>query len=84
MANFAEPDRIQKWAKGEARSANKGTGRSAVGAAVTGHKAKVKAGGGSLRTLASGSVSTMAAAPRKPVKSASALSVLSDKSDRFS
>jgi len=80
---FTEPDRMQKWARTEARTKHNGTGRSAVGAAVTGHKAKVKAGGGSLRTLASGSTSTMAVVPPKPVKAASMLSVVSDKSSRF-
>ena len=80
---FVEPDRMQKWAKGEARTKNNGTGRSAVGVAVTGHKAKVKAGGGSLRTLASGSASTAAVVPRKPGKAATLLSVVSDKSSRF-
>ena len=83
MATHIEPDRIQKWAKSEARTKNNGTGRSAVGAAVTGHKAKVKAGGGSLRTLASDSTSTVPVAPSKPVKAASMLSVVSDKSSRF-
>ena len=80
---FTEPDRMQKWARSEARTKHNGTGRSAVGAAVTGHKAKVKAGGGSLRTLTSGSASTMAVVPPKPVKVASMLSVVSDKSSRF-
>ena len=83
MTAFVEPDRMQKWARSEARTKNNGTGRSAVGAAVTGHKAKVRAGGGSLRTLASGSTSIVTAAPPKPVKAASMLSVVSDKSSRF-
>jgi len=81
IAASAEPDRMQKWAKSEARTKNNGTGRSAVGAAVTGHKAKVKAGGGSLRTLAS--ASTAPIIPPKPVKTTSMLSVVSDKSSRF-
>jgi len=74
---------MQKWAKSEARTKNNGTGRSAVGAAVTGHKAKVKAGGGSLRTLPSGSTSSVPVASRKPVKTASVLSTLSDKRGQF-
>jgi mediator of replication checkpoint protein 1 len=77
---------MQKWAKSEARTKNNGTGRSAVGAAVTGHKAKVKAGGGSLRTLPSGSTSSAPSAPvtsRKLVKTASVLSTLSDKRGQF-
>jgi len=83
MAAYTEPDRLQKWAKSEARTKNHGTGRSAVGAAITGHIAKVKAGGGSLRALASGSPSTAPVISSKPAKAASMLSVLSDKSSRF-
>jgi mediator of replication checkpoint protein 1 len=74
---------MQQWAKSEARTKNNGTGRSAVGAAVTGHKAKVKAGGGSLRTLASGSTSSVPVTLRKPVKTASVLSTVSDKRSQF-
>jgi mediator of replication checkpoint protein 1 len=83
MVASVEPDRMQKWAKTEARTKNNGTGRSAIGAAVTGHKAKVKAGGGSLRTLAPSSASAVPVVPPKPVKAASMLSVVSDKSSRF-
>lgn len=72
------------WAKGETRTKNIGTGRSAVGAAVTGHKAKAKTGGGSLRTIASSSTSAAGTtAPRKPVKAPTMLAVVSDKSSRF-
>lgn len=74
---------LANWARGESRTKNIGTGRSAVGAAVTGHKAKVKMGGGSLRTVSSGSASTTAVAPRKPVKAPSMLAAVSDKSSRF-
>jgi mediator of replication checkpoint protein 1 len=63
---------------------NKGTGRSAVSAAVTGHrKPKLKAGGGSLRTnpVASGSSSV---SERRPVaKVRSALAKVSDRSGLF-
>lgn len=74
---------LSNWAKGETRTKNIGTGRSAVGAAVTGHKAKAKAGGGSLRTTASSSTSTAATAPRKLCKVPTMLAVVSDKSSRF-
>ncbi|KAF7978296.1 hypothetical protein HWV62_887 [Athelia sp. TMB] len=80
----ADSEHAQAWARKEGKNTrNAGTGRSAVGAAVTGHKAKAKAGGGSLRSLPSASASTAAAA-RRPVKTSSTmLSVLSDKSSRF-
>lgn len=80
----ASSENAHAWARKESKNTrNAGTGRSAVGAAVTGHKSKAKAGGGSLRALPSASAST-AAASRKPVRASSTmLSVLSDKSSRF-
>jgi mediator of replication checkpoint protein 1 len=83
----SDRERLQltAWAKGETRNA--GTGRSAVGAAVTGHsKPKVKAGGGTLRagTLAtSGSESSKVQEQRRPTRAPSMLSKVSDRSDRF-
>jgi len=78
--------KLRSWARGQG-SGNQGTGRSAVGAAITGHaKAKVKTGGGSLRTgqVATGSQSmSSASAPRKVEKGRSMLSVVSDRSSRF-
>lgn len=50
---------------------------------MTGHKKLVKSGAGSLRSLPGGKTESMAAIPRKPVKTSSLLSVVSDKSSRF-
>ncbi|KAG1756055.1 hypothetical protein EDB19DRAFT_1902237 [Suillus lakei] len=50
LENDQEKTKLRSWARGQG-GGNQGTGRSAVGAAITGHaKAKVKTGGGSLRT----------------------------------
>ena len=75
--------RLTKWASGEKNFRNVGTGRSTGGAAVTGHKKLVKSGAGSLRSLPGGKTESMAVIPRKPVKTSSLLSVVSDKSSRF-
>ncbi|OJA13418.1 hypothetical protein AZE42_05784 [Rhizopogon vesiculosus] len=83
MENDQEKIKLRSWARGQG-SGNQGTGRSAVGAAITGHaKAKVKTGGGSLRTgQAAGSKSTLTES-RKLEKGPSMLSVVSDRSSRF-
>jgi mediator of replication checkpoint protein 1 len=84
MENDQEKIKLRSWAKGQGNG-NHGTGRSAVGAAITGHtKAKVKTGGGSLRTgqVATGSQST-SSTPREVEKGRSMLSVVSDRSSRF-
>lgn len=77
---------MRSWARGQG-GGNQGTGRSAVGAAITGHaKTKVKTGGGSLRTTqaATGSNSVSGApVPRKLEKGRSMLSSVSDRSSRF-
>ncbi|KAH7914378.1 MRC1-like domain-containing protein [Hygrophoropsis aurantiaca] len=85
-----ERTKLQSWAKSQGGHRNQGTGRSAVGAAVTGHaRTKVKTGGGSLRSAQMsvvGSVST-ASVDRgntgKLVKGASMLASVSDRSSRF-
>jgi len=86
MENDQERIKLRSWARGQGNG-NQGTGRSAVGAAITGHaKAKVKTGGGSLRTgqVATASKSTVTApVPRKVEKGRSMLSVVSDRSSRF-
>ncbi|KAG0699868.1 MRC1-like domain-containing protein [Suillus ampliporus] len=86
LENDQERTKLRSWARGQG-GGNQGTGRSAVGAAITGHaKAKVKTGGGSLRTAqaAAGSnpVSNMPV-PRKLEKGRSMLSSVSDRSSRF-
>lgn len=75
--------RMAKWATGEKNFRNMGTGRSTGGVAVTGHKKLVKNGAGSLRSLPGGKTESTAVIPRKPVKTDSLLSVVSDKSSRF-
>ncbi|EGO27257.1 hypothetical protein SERLADRAFT_413730 [Serpula lacrymans var. lacrymans S7.9] len=75
------------WARGQ-HGRNQGTGRSAVGAAVTGHsKAKLKAGGGSLRTAQSSASSSNVADgkvnSRKLTKNSSLLATVSDRSSKF-
>ncbi|KAG2148095.1 MRC1-like domain-containing protein [Suillus clintonianus] len=84
--NDQEKTKLRSWARGQG-GGNQGTGRSAVGAAITGHaKAKVKTGGGSLRTAqaATGSNSISSApVPRKLEKGRSMLSSVSDRSSRF-
>ncbi|KIJ70449.1 hypothetical protein HYDPIDRAFT_78205 [Hydnomerulius pinastri MD-312] len=84
----AESDQQRKkmlsWAKGQSNR-HQGTGRSANGAAVTGH-AKVKSGGGSLRSAqpsSLGAVSETRAVPNKVSKAPSMLSTVSDRSGRF-
>lgn len=74
---------MTKWASGEKNFRNIGTGRSTGGAAVTGHKKQVKSGAGSLRSLPGGKKESAAVIPRKPVRTPSMLSVVSDKSSRF-
>ncbi|KAG1753709.1 MRC1-like domain-containing protein [Suillus paluster] len=86
LENDQEKTKLRSWARGQG-GGNQGTGRSAVGAAITGHaKAKVKIGGGSLRTAqaAAGSNSVSSApVPRKLEKGRSMLSGVSDRSSRF-
>jgi mediator of replication checkpoint protein 1 len=86
VENDQEKTKLRSWARGQG-GGNQGTGRSAVGAAITGHaKAKVKTGGGSLRTTqaATGSSSVSSAPiPRKLEKGRSMLSSVSDRSSRF-
>ncbi|KAG1792446.1 MRC1-like domain-containing protein [Suillus plorans] len=86
LENDQEKTKLRSWARGQG-GGNQGTGRSVVGAAITGHaKAKVKAGGGSLRTTqaASGSNSVSSApVPRRLEKGRSMLSSVSDRSNRF-
>lgn len=86
MENDQEKIKLRSWARGQS-SGNQGTGRSVGGAAITGHtKAKVKTGGGSLRTsqMATGSQSSLTeSVPRKLEKGRSMLSVVSDRSGRF-
>ncbi|KAF8845644.1 hypothetical protein BDN67DRAFT_1033013 [Paxillus ammoniavirescens] len=69
------------WAKGQ-NHRHHGTGRSGNGAAVTGH-AKVKSGGGSLRSAQPSSLGGVSE-PRNTVsKAPSMLSTVSDRSGRF-
>lgn len=86
MENDQEKVKLRSWARGQG-SGNQGTGRSAVGAAITGHaKTKVKTGGGSLRVgqAAATSKSTVTASvSRKVEKGRSMLSLVSDRSTRF-
>ncbi|KAG1874779.1 MRC1-like domain-containing protein, partial [Suillus subalutaceus] len=86
LENDQEKTKLRSWARGQG-GGNQGTGRSVVGAAITGHaKAKVKTGGGSLRTTqtATGSNSVSSApVPRKLEKGRSMLSSVSDRSSRF-
>ncbi|KAG1780344.1 MRC1-like domain-containing protein [Suillus placidus] len=86
LENDQEKTKLRSWARGQG-GGNQGTGRSAVGAAITGHaKAKVKTGGGSLRITqaAAGSNSASSApVPRKLEKGRSMLSSVSDRSSRF-
>ncbi|KAG2361993.1 hypothetical protein BDR07DRAFT_1407958 [Suillus spraguei] len=86
LENDQEKTKLRSWARGQG-CGNQGTGRSVVGAAITGHaKAKVKTGGGSLRTTqaATGSNSVSSApVPRKLEKGRSMLSSVSDRSSRF-
>ncbi|KAG1820532.1 MRC1-like domain-containing protein [Suillus subaureus] len=86
LENDKEKTKLRSWARGQG-DGNQGTGRSVVGAAITGHaKAKVKTGGGSLRTTqaATGSNSVSSApVPRKLEKGRSMLSSVSDRSSRF-
>lgn len=86
LENDQEKTKLRSWARGQG-GGNQGTGRSAVGAAITGHaKTKVKTGGGSLRTTqaATGSNSVSGApVPRKLEKGRSMLSSVSDRSSRF-
>lgn len=80
--NDSEQKQWISWAKDQG-GRHHGTGRSATGAAVTGH-AKVKRGGGSLRpktTSASGSESR--AGSSRLSKAPSMLSAVSDRSSRF-
>jgi mediator of replication checkpoint protein 1 len=79
---------MQSWATVENKSRNVGTGRSAVGAAVTGHnKAKVKTGGGSLRSgqlAATSSAFSGPSHPRKLLRAVpSVLAGVADRSARF-
>ncbi|KZP13040.1 hypothetical protein FIBSPDRAFT_1049618 [Athelia psychrophila] len=80
-----DSEKTHAWARKESKnSRNAGTGRSAVGAAVTGHKSKAKAGGGSLRSVLPSASASTAAPARRPVRvSSTMLSVLADKSGRF-
>lgn len=86
LENDPEKTKLRSWARGQG-GGNQGTGRSVVGAAITGHaKAKVKTGGGSLRTtqVATGSNSVSSApVPRRLEKGRSMLSSVSDRSNRF-
>jgi mediator of replication checkpoint protein 1 len=83
--------RMQHWAKTEGRSRNAGTtGRSVGGAAVTGHgRAKVKTGGGSLRSGSMASAASTdsggASEQRRPVKTAPSVlaGVAAERSARF-
>ncbi|KAI6004135.1 hypothetical protein EDD15DRAFT_2156102 [Pisolithus albus] len=82
IENDSEQKQWISWAKDQG-GRHHGTGRSATGAAVTGH-AKVKRGGGSLRpktTKASGSESR--AGSSRLSKAPSMLSAVSDRSSRF-
>jgi len=87
LENEQERARMSSWAKSEGKSRNVGTGRSAVGAAVTGHRGKprVKAGGGSLRTAQASSSGSTGIDPRKVtvLKTSSMLAVVADRSLRF-
>lgn len=75
--------RLAAWARTESKAMNKGTGRSAISAAITGHrKPKVKAGGGSLRPNAVASGSSLKT-HRRAVKVQSALAKVSDRSGLF-
>jgi len=81
--NDHQKEAWRSWAKDMAHQ-HKGTGRSANGAAVTGH-AKAKSGGGSLRsasTVGDGAGSSKAG-PGKLTKARSMLSTVSDRSSRF-
>lgn len=81
---LAENDHQKKvwrsWAK-DVGHQHKGTGRSANGAAVTGH-AKVKGGGGSLRSTSTGHPEAKPG-PSKLSKARSMLSTVSDRSSKF-
>jgi len=83
MENDQEKIKLRSWARGQS-SGNQGTGLSVCGAAITGHtKAKVKAGGGSLRPSQMATGSTSESVARKLEKGRSMLSVVSDRSNRF-
>ncbi|KDQ64941.1 hypothetical protein JAAARDRAFT_243596 [Jaapia argillacea MUCL 33604] len=72
--------RLTAWAKTQKSGIHAGGSRSAMGATITGFN-KAKRGDGSLRPgqrAASGP-----SHPRKPIKSQSMLSVVSDRRDRF-
>ncbi|KAL4082002.1 hypothetical protein V8B97DRAFT_1879878 [Scleroderma yunnanense] len=80
--NDHEKKTLRLWAK-DMGNQHKGTGRSANGAAVTGH-AKVKSGGGSLRSASmTNAGNETKAGPSKLSKAQSMLSTVSDRSSRF-
>ncbi|KAH7931349.1 hypothetical protein BV22DRAFT_1053282 [Leucogyrophana mollusca] len=84
-----ERTKLMSWAKGQGGHRNQGTGRSAVGAAITGHaRTKVKTGGGSLRTVqptapTPDNTSASRTSSSKLTKAASMLASVSDRSSRF-
>ncbi|KAH7888042.1 hypothetical protein F5I97DRAFT_944152 [Phlebopus sp. FC_14] len=82
MENEQQQKMLRSWAKGQGNR-HHGTGRSANGAAVTGHAAKVMNGGGSLRSARLGVASETRTAPSKVSKAPSMLSTVSDRSSRF-
>lgn len=79
--NDHQKEAWRSWAKDMAHQ-HKGTGRSANGAAITGH-AKAKSGGGSLRSTSTVSDENAKAGPSKLTKARSMLSTVSDRSSRF-
>ncbi|KAI6122780.1 hypothetical protein EV401DRAFT_1949860 [Pisolithus croceorrhizus] len=82
IENDLEQKQWISWAKDQG-GRHYGTGRSATGAAVTGH-AKVKTGGGSLRSKATNAVgSEPKAGSSRLSKAPSMLSAVSDRSSRF-
>ncbi|KAI6165006.1 hypothetical protein EDD17DRAFT_1506348 [Pisolithus thermaeus] len=82
IENDLEQKQWISWAKDQG-GRHYGTGRSATGAAVTGH-AKVKTGGGSLRSKAANAAgSESRAGSSRLSKAPSMLSAVSDRSSRF-
>lgn len=80
--NDSEQKQWISWAKDQG-GRHYGTGRSATGAAVTGH-AKVKRGGGSLRSKGTGVVGNESRAGSSRLsKTPSMLSAVSDRSSKF-
>lgn len=82
IENDSEQKQWLSWAKDQG-GRHHGTGRSATGAAVTGH-AKVKSGGGSLRSrVTNGADNEPKAGTSRLSKAPSMLSAVSDRSSRF-